>query len=358
MRVAIRLAAIHEEMAVHPPPISLTLKNADTDLLVQSLSTELGVDFKRVTEGGFAQSNRYSVSMHEKPFWDVFVALSRQHPLVISPEWDEGWACPLMETTRFQMLTPVGAGPVVVFPQSLRYERGLQVQNDSDKPQKYQDMFLDFLLAADPRMQIVGMTIPELIEVRDEDGHVLFQRKSAAPGEPTGAPSFSHDRRRTAYASIRLPPPPAMGTKLTAKGEWMLKVQSAERTMVVEQIGAAKTPPVEGSGMRLVFESIGPVENHWQDIPMLFERIAAENEPGEADAPVSEEIADVRIALAVMRIFDADGIEIWKDTLDVGRTSARVYEGHKIPLKAVVTIPTKVTRVTVPFEMRDLPIPK
>ena len=173
-RLTIRIANIEDEIAVNPPPISLELNNATTADTADALSKALGVHIGPWPPQRFnGDRNRFMISAHNKPFWDVFIDLSRQHEITIR---NMGSGIVLMAGSDQKMRNAIILGPVVIVPQSVTRQRIANLQNDPTDQLSPETMNFASGVAIDPRLHIVKFALPEFTSVVDNTGNVLFQQ--------------------------------------------------------------------------------------------------------------------------------------------------------------------------------------
>jgi len=72
-RLQVRLDQLAEQCATNPPPISLKLTAAFFGDMLAGLSQSTGSEVAKGYGGG---SKTFTLDVHEKPFWEVFRALS------------------------------------------------------------------------------------------------------------------------------------------------------------------------------------------------------------------------------------------------------------------------------------------
>jgi hypothetical protein len=120
-RLAGRVEALREEMAWNPPPISVRLEKANRTETAAALSKALGLPMEvwpPERKELFVRQDVFTVNAVEKPFWEVLLELSAQHPLCLNDI--EGLRL-VNSSEPWRRGTVVG--PVAVFPQRIVRER-------------------------------------------------------------------------------------------------------------------------------------------------------------------------------------------------------------------------------------------
>ncbi len=75
-----RLLEINRLLATNPPPISLHVHNARLATVVEALNVEMGTQIRCFKDSPPA----FSLDVADKPFWEVILALQKQHSFVIN----------------------------------------------------------------------------------------------------------------------------------------------------------------------------------------------------------------------------------------------------------------------------------
>jgi hypothetical protein len=158
-RLAARIAAISEDLAVNPSPISLELKNASLREVADALGKAVHVKFE--VRDGFAPGlePRFTLSAKDQSFWEVFCELSRQRSIVLdahSTPWilmiqDSGWRA------------KVPFGPLLVIPTDITRQRKVLLP-DQLQPET---MTLHCTFILDPRVVVLKFGRPHFTEIRD-----------------------------------------------------------------------------------------------------------------------------------------------------------------------------------------------
>ena len=80
-RLALRVAALEEEVALNPEPISLHVEDAPLSEVVDKLAQATGAKILLAPSSDSRLNYRFSLDVHDKPFWEIAGLLSRQHTL-------------------------------------------------------------------------------------------------------------------------------------------------------------------------------------------------------------------------------------------------------------------------------------
>lgn len=227
-RLLERIEALEEQTMLHPPGITIAVKDARLAEVSLALSSAAGVDLAPAQ--GEMAGERFSVEMTDRPFWEVFSALSGQHPLGASGNGEQ-------LALRRSAPTMVGAQVVGSF----------LVYADYGPPAPKGRLALRLLAAADPRMKVKQYQLTEL-SVVDDAGNELA---ADAPHQQPTHPVMTGDTRMLlldrAFA-------PGGGTRVVGvSGKVMVEVLVREEREVVADVSKAVLTPVTLAGQTVEF---------------------------------------------------------------------------------------------------------
>ncbi len=343
-RLATRLAALEEEMAADPPPVSLELKGASYDVMVDALSRITGT---RLDGGSMVipatENFTYTLSAHDEPFWQVFQKLSAQHEFSFvyydgsrlgrfgpGPGWQAGTV----------------VGPVAVFPLTIERQQVSQLQRDRSKAIEPETMSLYYVVAVDPRVRIIDFIDCDITDVIDSKGNVL--RKAKFQKFVAGSRGFSQDETFEEHG-VSLQIPPDLGkTIASAKGQASFRVP-----LIQQKVDIADPETKGGQKFKLAGTTVTLKRFALQGDKPALTGVEMELE-GKENADARPGYAEPAVAYVVT---DATGSTICNGTFRE-QGSVKASEGHFLgPVVLHLSIPTKIKEVTASFELKDLPLP-
>ncbi len=353
-RLAGRVTAIEEDLAANPPPISLTLKDASPQDVANAFSKILGTPLELWPPGngfgpGFGGAGRISFTLdtHEKPFWEVFFALARQHPLAFQ---DMGNRIALT-TQGNNWHTPVIAGPLAVIPTDLVRTHRVDLQNP--QAQQPETLTLQCTFALDPRLHIVKYSTPVFTQVKDDRGNDLSTPSGG--GQVWEGGMAQRAMVQSSATNLRLTEP--RGTRIvSAKGTTEVVVQIGEEKLEIANADTKSGQSFQFAGRTFELKTLkaDPIQKSVEfSVSIsggaggagggLLNRIGG----GAGSAPgISFQILDNANTLIDSNVINGGGIG--------GSTSGMPFV---LPLKIRLATPTKTKTVTIPFELKDLPLP-
>lgn len=350
-RVEARLETIEEALVTMPLPISVELKDAALSEVAAALEKETGVKFTSWPDDrmGGRRANRklYTLSVKEKPFWEVIKALMDQGGFQIQAY--DGFRLMQQEPGYRRMNI---FGPLVVVPGNIQRSTQVDLQAPEGQELKPETMSLYMTVMLDPRIKAMKWSQPTIYKVEDDAGNVLFEQpRQEKP------PFWNQGRQGTWSVSTSLKIPANPGKKIKVikgdiRGQMVLKATKMTIGDVPKQI---KDGPV-------VFEGRKFTVSQWQPQGTIcsfnFNTSAeAENAAirGLRMAGVAEQPPEM-----VVRVLDAGGREVWTTTMGTNSGSGGSFgmgEGAKLPLKIELAVPVKVKEVSYEFEIGGMPVP-
>jgi hypothetical protein len=284
----------------------------------------------------------FTLTAREMPFWDVFIALSKQRGLSLQ---DMGNGLRLMSQGGQGWRNGIVNGPVAVFPQSISRTRNSNLQNAPGNELSPETMSLAAVVAIDPRIRIVKYANPYLTEVRDDAGNSLL--KVAPPDEP-----HMWDASRSASVQSFDAPleiPEHRGAHITsAKGMVQFVAQIAEAHIDITDLEkkTGQTFALAGQSIRLSrFTAEGNPDNLNINFGLDLIRPSMINNtaPDALNATVT--------------LIDATGRTLYTYTVQGSMGASLGGGGYTPPFTLRLSIPTKSKTVKIPFELKDLPLP-
>jgi hypothetical protein len=323
-RLASRVAAIEDELAMNPAPLSVNLKDSSLYQVCTALrAAGLIVD----SAPARPDEPLYSLDAKNLSFAALIQQLNTQHPLEISG----GYGAPT--------LSPTPPSRQIFFtPQAMLMNRWISPVGGAGAPGNRYVMSLGVLI--DPRVMIAGC-VAQFDRAEDERGNpIAFQLVDLSP--PPSA-LWSHSM------SLEV----AAGSKQIKVAKGVLKVTIALRQDTVEFDDPEKHVNEEiklGKGASLTIQSFEATADSvkWTcgmgPRPDVIEAALASHQ---IDAPAELKVAG--------RLIDATGRTITTVHAN-GGGGISGKNVAKLPIKLQLTVPIKTREVIIPFELHDLPL--
>ncbi len=243
-----RVEEIKEQLAVDPPGISLSVKDATLADVAKALSDATGTvvpSWPPARMGG-QSGERFTLEAVREPYWDVFCKLSAQHGLQLQQQQQ---LTLIIAPPGWQRCVKIGG--VAIFPNAITRQAVVNLQAPPGQQVGPPTMSLSYTMAVDPRVKVQAYGGTQFLSVMDDAGNVLHS-------EADKPPQFWR-RGRTQWGwmeSVPLTIPEKPGTKVTsAKGLVHLTVELAEVTTEVAEIQKNWKTPVNVGGLTVTFSS-------------------------------------------------------------------------------------------------------
>lgn len=336
-RLLNRYEQIEEDAALNPPPISIDVKDASLAEVAAALNKAMGERMSAAGAGFTTVDNgpggsTYTLKAVDEPFWDVFMKLSKQGEIQVQPY--QGLQ---LIRSNTGIRRGVVSGPFCVYAQSLSYQRTVDLQKDVGEELQPASLMLSYGVAIDPRVQLIAYTTPVLSSVMDDAGNELLKA-----GFTAGGNRVSSLRRQWSFpTSIPLEIVPGGKKIVSAKGVMRGTVMVSQQEIEVADLEKQGNTPIEIRGRKVTFTKFELKDGRVA--------MSAASDPGVRGA-------DGQVERTGMTLVDAKGRTVYTGSLQGGfsGTFGGQFTG---PIKAVLTVPTKVKEVEVPFELKDLPLP-
>jgi hypothetical protein len=334
-RLAGRVAAIDENLAINPPGLTLKFKDANIKVLAEQLTKATGVQFGIFSVNESLPPGTFSLSVQEKPFWEVFLDLSRQQGLAMM---DRGSTVQLYSQFQSGPGWRHGFvdGPLAVFPENITRQRGVFLQALPGPQLADEWMAFYCAVVADPRLHVLKYSQPVFTSIVDDAGNNLL-----IPEGVNGAWEDAAGRGficLTAQAHLKIPE--KRGTRIvSAKGSVRLLLQTAEEHVDVPEADRKQGQSFKIGGTTVKITRIG-TQNDNTDMELSYDRyIERGSEP---------------IITGILS--DAAGKTIVTGFLPrVG--SVRVSGAFPTPFQLRLSVPSKTKEITYSFDLKDLPLP-
>lgn len=348
-RLAARVVAIEEDQAINPPPISLELKDATTADVADAFSKILGLKLEVWPPHGNGQNFLYTLSAKEKPFWEVFMELARQHPLSLM---DIGNQLNLSSQSGQSWRTGMIVGPVAIFPQNITRQRVANIQADQGQELTPESGTLYCQVVIDPRVCLVKYSNPIFTSIVDDVGNVLH-REAANAGNLWDV--NGHISIQGISASLQIPE--KKGTRIvSAKGTFHFVAQTAEEHAVIDDVEkkVGQSFTVAGTSVRVSRFTVQDQPNNNANISMTLDAGIADAAGHFQERLGPNPNAFPAVALTLL---DSTGKIAFTNNFRAGSMGASVGGQFTGPYKLRLSIPTKTKDITLPFELKDLPLP-
>ncbi len=340
-RLTARAEQLEEQCAVEPPPISLSLKDASWNQMIDALKAATG---SPNISGGY-DSGQFTLEAREKPFWEVVKSLCAQQNVSLG----SGLTGLQLASEPDHILHRFSySGPFLFAP--LRLERTSTANFQADAHSASTELTFHFMVAADPRLQIASGKPPVLTSVIDDNGNELIPPPEKHNGIvilTAGAAGESYWTEKT-----KLVAPAKLGTKIvSAKGHLQVDIACAVSEMTLDQPAARLNTEFTFQGQNITITKWEATDGNKGYITCNFQvEPAIKN-----DNPVRAG-EDKPVNVIFFRQIDADGELIGERTYVDGISSYFGFSG-KAPVKLKIVVPTKVKHLDVPFEFTNLLLP-
>ncbi len=342
-RLQTRISEIEEELAVSPPPISLDVQAATLNEVAAALGKSLGTPLEVWPPGGSGgqRGMTWTLSVKEKPFWEVIGELEKQHGFGFQ---DFNGSMRLVRQND-ELRSGVISGGLAVFPQSITRSTTVNFQQETGGQVQPEQLSLNFMAILDPRVSVSHGRPPELTRVADDLGNVLYQQsENQSVWNCFGQSSHMWNQ------SISLTIPAKLGRNIaSAQGQLRFIVQLASERMEVTDLDKKLNQPLKIGVQTVTLKQFEPQPgNHEVRFQIQGPPFMVPNTPG---AEVDPARSPIRVAF-----IDSNNKQIWSMELHGGTGGS--FEGDFVPpLKMVLSVPTKLKKVTIPFELKNLPLP-
>lgn len=347
-RLTARVAAIEEDLAINPPPITLEFKDATTADVADALSKALGIKLDVWPPHNMGENSLFTLSAREKPFWEVFMQLSRQHGLSLQ---DMGNRAALTTQGGQGWSHGVVVGPVAIFPQSITRQRTANLQADKGQELGAESMSVSCQVIIDPRVRLVKYATPVFTAIVDDAGNTLFQ---LPPREGNLWDFNGHMTIQGLNASLKMPE--KKGTRVvSAKGSVRFVAQVAEEHAELDDVEKkiGQSVAIAGTSVRVVrFTVQGNADN--ASINMSLDSSGGPAAGGIRLLPRNGPDTTPSI---VVTLLDSAGKTAFTSTFRGGSMGAGIGGSFTGPYKLRLSLATKTKDVTLPFELKDLPLP-
>jgi hypothetical protein len=339
-RIMSRVDAIDEEVALNPPPITLEMKNALLGDVALELGKQLGAKMEAWPDSRFGPRDKwYTLTAKDTPFWEVFMALSKQHGIHL-----QGYNGFQMNQQEPGLPNGKIFGGMAVFPLSITRSKASNLQEREGNQVGGEMLNFGWLVAIDPRIKCQQASQPEMTEVTDDAGNVLYKRNGENRSGYWGGNSPCVWQSNTTLAI-----PEKIGKKIvSAKGELKLVAIVKSEKLVVSDVEKKRGKSVQVGGQTIVINQFDVGENQ-----INFNVTRKQGAVGRIMAGLgSGDQGSVQ-----MTFIDSAGRQLWTTTLQGSSGGGVGVNAVTPPVKIEFSVATKTKKVTLPFELKDLTLP-
>jgi hypothetical protein len=335
VRLEARILQIDEQLAVDPPPISLHVKNGTATDVARALSDQLGL---AVTFAG-ADPQKLITLDAEGPFWDVCARLVPLNitRMTISRDNRAVYSGPILR--NYDRAFGFAAAPLAV---TLTQRVDAQAAPGADPLTSR--IYLQLQVFSDPRTRVVAIAQPRITSALDDKGADLLK-----PVQTTGSVAMSDVSGRVSGWTVTgdLLVLPTRGKMLASvKGETRFEVQVSELRRRVDAPDKHVNEPIPLGSQQVTVMQFD-VKDDMITMSIRVQPLPAIALPGGA-APPQRNVE--------MNLLDANGNTVWTSFVN-GQMGTQLGVGRAGPFTLVMSIPDKTKTVTIPFELKNIPLP-
>ncbi|HVX86840.1 MAG TPA: hypothetical protein VH253_18805 [Phycisphaerae bacterium] len=337
-RLTARVEELDEEALTNPPPISLDIKDASFSDMVRALGQALDLPLQAVQNGG----QSYTLHAVDKPFGEVYLDLQKQGQLGMQASFDGR----RIMATSSALKNGVVAGPFVVCPESVTYQRTVDFQADAPAGGAAggaggasPTLTLRLAVVADPRLRIVSYAPIEWKSIVDIGDHELLKN---AP--PRGGQTTIPGRQWQIDFSVPLDPVGMARRIASARGVLHFTVEAARQTVEVADMEKQGNTPID----------LGDQQITWTSFVLRNGSVNFQAQVQPRGAPQPGRPFDT--SGVTVRLEDANGKQLVDETMR-GGFGGGFGGSYVAPIKGFFSVTTKTKDLAVPFELRDLPLP-
>lgn len=329
-----------EDEAMNPPPISLEVKNGTLPEINRALEAAMKVKFGTpvASPQGKPPADLFTLSVKDKPFWEVFADLPHQQGLSVF-QFGEAFSIGLTDGgTYAPMRTPQYDGGRAFFVQTVAYGSDMNLQDPGKRGQAQREVRLKYVRTFDPRMKIAAYTDILWFNMIDDLGTTF---PAAAPSSKTWDlnPQFVSNPQQVSFTVAG-----KLGTRIvSATGEMGIQLTLEERIQQVDEIDKKVGVPLEFEGRTVVVERF----DNRGALGVAF-RIAAREDT--VKRPGGRTVVWVKV-------LDSDENMVCSGFADL-TLHYEIYENRfRSPFRAILSTPVTKKEVTVPIVLKNLPLP-
>lgn len=336
-----RIDTIDDVLALQRPNISLEFSEARLADVAEALTKALGVKIGR----DYASDDFWTFSLSAKDisFWEVERLLSERRPVYIACQYSDNLR--LANDDREWVSVDIHEG-VKCLISPIR-----KAAQNQGAPVKYE---CTIGVRADPRIRILESQAPRFRPARDDQGNAWAFTSQFTEPRRIG---FSPQYLASVVHSLVVDAPKTAGKMIgSLRGDVTMIVQVEEERAVIDE-------PAKHAGEAFAVGNVKVTLDKFQlkDAPagvgkMFYFGLSFASNPANPQEVLEDPLCDCEFV-------GADNHVIFRHTYfekvhSTGDASVGPVVDTKIvePVRVVITAPSKVRRITVPFEFKDIPI--
>lgn len=330
--------------------VTLDLTNVPAEQAFTALMQQAGARVSVVPQNLWRQRPvNVTIQAREQPFWEVLRELGQKTGITLRDQ----------RSTAEMVLTPgdvdelmgptVHSGAFMIIASSA--ERRAMVDYSGRREPRHH-LILTLHAYAEPKLRIFGRAHDAVLEdVLDEAGNSLIDedRSQVTAIGPDGSQIFS--------LGVRLAPPPLSSERIALlRGSFQVAAQVRNETLEVDQIASASNLTRTVGHHQVLISTLRKAEDEYEIRLAVFR--------SDSDDTYWDRAIDAR----EIRLFDAKERQLTPGTTIVRvdqRTEHRLTvkltgknAGLGPPERLRWTLPVEIREMSVPFEFRDLPLPR
>jgi len=313
----------------HLPNISLSVNGANLPELSTAFNAALHSSNPFLTTGIPTGNGSFTLDAKEKPFWEIWIALTQQQPLNISSS-----------PTGLRLMNGGSAirryaidGPAMAYVNNINYQRNTNLQTQNGDPVSGSSMSAQVVVGVDPRIRVARMQFLTTTAV-DDNGRNLTPR--------TGGSSFSGTNTLFFNNTIQFQPDENFGKAMNMTIEARMSAVASEKIGTIKDLENNPNGSVTVAGKTI---SITRFQVNGNSISLQVNSNV--NNPG----------GDAAMRASVI-LLDSTGKAVWSFQLAGGGVGTTVQAaGSTGPYRLEAHIPDKTIDIPLKFELKDVPLP-
>lgn len=356
-RVVEAIDRIHENDMTGPSIITLHYHNAPLMQVLLDFArqarADMGIHRRNIQD--YAAGRTITIDVDHVSFWKALSAIMDATELRVVPYSPSGFTLEVMGGmgNMFAFGNQIAThGAVAVIPQSCQRTRMIDFRTGAK-----QDFFsLQLAALIEPKMHVLGATsFGWLKDCVDDRGNEL------APVTQRGPPGISMRPMWFWPLQTMLTDAPNLGSKIVRlRGELVLTVQSGSKVIDVDDLSKLHDMEVDVRGAAVVLQSFAPADNNEYRLNISITGPQAQNQfqwQAIFSPDVNLQIRDASDNPVqfrrVQNSFSSPGV--MKESIYFSKAGGPGAAAG--PYRLHWEVPTETRRITVPFELHDLPLP-
>jgi len=352
-RAEAALRQIDEDRVVGSSYITLHLKDAEPRVALAEISRQAFAPLAvfpddLLEQGGLPKVN---LDLVRQPFWVAMRQFSGQTGLDLQP-FNEGVR--LMRSGMRANGPSVIFGPFLVVATQISRTQVIQLGQDGGANGGQSDFRLNLVAYSEPKLKVLRSSGVKLDEAVDDLGNSLLFSGPDNRGYYGGSAGYWQ-------LSVQLAWPEKPGSRIARlRGSENFTVQTKAKTIEIDDLPSAKEKTESLGGMVLTVHSFAHNADTWE--LKVSMKVNSLNSPGWAQIQ--------QVFQTGMRVVDSQGVALDRRGMNSRGTNDHVgnhlvdmtlqfaASGGRNPVKLVWEIPLETKDINVPFEFKNLPMPR